>query len=444
MKDCAPIVEKFRELMLEAENHIWNNPETGFKEFQTSKYMEEKFEAMGYELTRAGNIPGFYTVVDTGKPGPTVLVLAEMDSVICESHPNANKKTGAVHACGHHAQCAAMLGVAGALKDPIVLDKLCGRIKLCLVPAEELLELEYRSELAKKGIIKFYGGKPEFLARGYFDDCDLAFMVHVGGEEFFFLNGGSIGNVAKKIIYKGVASHAGSSPSKGANALYAATTGLAAANAVRETFTEPEMIRWHPIMTEGGQMVNAIPDKVVLEGQIRGKTFEAIEKANKKINRALTGAALSLGCNIEIIDTPGYAPHKNDLNFMKLSEKAAERAIPHRTYYTGLGYSAGSSDMGDLSCVMPIIHPYSCRYVGKGHGKDYQIVDHEGATVDSAKFQIGLLLCLLENDAEEAKKIIEKFEPRFASIKEYIDYLTSIGTSGDRITYSDDEAKVTL
>ena len=98
--------------------------------------MEEAFEKLGYDIVRAGDIPGFYTVLDTGREGPEVLVLSELDSLICADHPDADPETGAVHCCGHHAQCAALVGLAAALKEPGVLDSLSGRIRLCAVPAE--------------------------------------------------------------------------------------------------------------------------------------------------------------------------------------------------------------------------------------------------------------------------------------------------------------------
>ena len=154
MKRLIEAADKHRDLILSAERHIWQNPETGYKEWKTSKYLEEKFESLGYTLTRAGNIPGFITELDTGIPGPTLLILGELDSLICPNHPEADKETGAVHCCGHNAQCAALLGVAAALKEPGILDKFCGKIKLCAVPAEELLEIEFRSELRKNGKIK--------------------------------------------------------------------------------------------------------------------------------------------------------------------------------------------------------------------------------------------------------------------------------------------------
>ena len=170
-------VDKYRDLILEAERHIWKTPETGYKEYKTSAYMAEQFEKLGYKLTYAEGITGFYTVIDTGREGPEVLILGELDSIICPSHPDADPVTGAVHSCGHNAQCAALLGIAAALTEKELLDTLSGKIRLCAVPAEELLEIEYRTELKNKGIIKYFGGKSEFLHRGYFDGVDVAFTV---------------------------------------------------------------------------------------------------------------------------------------------------------------------------------------------------------------------------------------------------------------------------
>ena len=92
-------VDKHRNLILSAERHIWANPEIGYKEWKTSAYLEERFEKLGYKLTRAGNIPGFYADLDTGMPGPKILIFGELDSLICKDHPDADPKTGAVHAC---------------------------------------------------------------------------------------------------------------------------------------------------------------------------------------------------------------------------------------------------------------------------------------------------------------------------------------------------------
>ena len=79
MHKLVSAVEKHRERIENAYEFFWKNPETGYKEWKGHKYLADEFRALGYELAEAGNIPGFYTDVVTGRPGPTVLVIGEMD-----------------------------------------------------------------------------------------------------------------------------------------------------------------------------------------------------------------------------------------------------------------------------------------------------------------------------------------------------------------------------
>lgn len=437
MKRLVNAVDKHKKLILDAERFIWENPETGYKEVKTTAYLAEKYRDLGYSLEMPNDITGFVTEIDTGTEGPTVLILGELDSIICHGHPESDRETGAVHSCGHNAQSATLLGIAAALKEDGVLDGLCGKIRLCAVPAEELLEIEYRKELKKQGKIKYFGGKSEFLSRGYFDGVDIAFMVHTS-QGAFSANTGSVGCIAKSIIYKGKAAHAGGAPWSGINAIYAANCGINAVNALRETFNESDIIRFHPIVTHGGSMVNAIPEEARLESYVRGKTFDAIVKENKKINRALTGAALSMGANIEIIDIPGYAPLVNSPDMVKLAEDALKLALPDEEFHINNRYSSGSTDMGDLSCIMPVVHPYAPGAEGTSHGNDYYITDPERACIKNAKWQLAMVKLLLENGAERAKQIIADFKPMFASKEEYLSYVDSLSASGDRIVYKED------
>ncbi len=437
MQTIIRSVDKHRDLILGAERYIWANPETGYKEFKTSQYMEEQFEALGYELVKPEGLTGFCTQIDTGREGPTLLILGELDSIICPTHKEANPETGAVHSCGHNIQCAALLGVAAALREPGMLDGLSGKIRLCAVPAEELLEIEYRSELKASGKIKYFGGKSEFLSRGLFDGVDLAFMVHAT-TDCFSVRGGSIGCIAKKIIYRGKAAHAGGAPWDGCNALYAATCGLNAINAIRETFQDSNLIRVHPIVTHGGDMVNAIPETVSMESYVRGRTFDAIVDANKRVNRALTGAALSLGANVEIVDIPGYAPLENDKTMLHLAEEAFRMLDTTSPFGYTEQLDTGSTDIGDLSRVMPVLHAFAPGATGKPHGNDYVITDPESACVKNAKWQLTMVKLLLGNGAERAKAIVDAYEPQFATKEEYLSYVDALNRSGERIFYHED------
>lgn len=435
MNTIAQTVEKYRTLILEAEKYVWENPETGYKEIKTSAYLAMQFEKLGYTLVYADGITGFYTQVDTGREGPTLLILGELDSVICPSHKDADKQTGAVHACGHNVQCAALLGVAAALKEEKILSKLCGKIRLCAVPAEELLEMEYRTKLMQEGKIKYFGGKCEFLSRGYFDGVDLAFMVHTSTKSFAML--GAVGIIAKTITYKGAAAHAGGAPWDGKNALYAANNGLSAVNALRETFQEKDLMRWHPIITRGGDMVNAIPETATIESYVRGLSLDAMKRENKKIDRALIGAALSFDMNVEIVDEPGYAPLRNDTKMLEIAKEAYEE-LTGETFEIEQTYSTGSTDMGDLSAIMPAMHPYIGGVQGNAHGKNYEIVDKEKACITNVKWQVYTLTKLLENGAVRAKEIVENYQPLFASKQAFLVYQNSIKRTGDRIEYRED------
>lgn len=443
MQKLFEATEESRDLILEAEKHIWNNPETGYREHKTSEYLAEKFSSLGYEVKTADGIPGFYADFDSGREGAFLLITAELDSVLCPEHPESDKATGAVHACGHNAQCASLLGVAAAIAKTHG-DGFCGKIRFCAVPAEELIELEYRKELVQRGVIEHLCGKREFLSRGYFDGIDLAFMVHITQGGYFAANDGAVGCIAKNITYHGKASHAGGNPEDGINALYAANCGINAANALRETFKERDIIRFHPIITSGGAAVNAIPETVKIESYVRGKSFGAIAEANAKINRALAGGALSLGANVEICDVMGYAPLTNDSTMTEVARDALKLARPNDTLYYSQSTTSGSTDMGDLSCIMPVVHPYAPGAVGTSHGRDYKISDPVLACVENAKWQVATAKLLLENGSAMAKKITAGYKPAFASAKEYLAYAKKLESSGERIEYAGDKAIIKI
>lgn len=441
MKKVFDIVDKYEKVILDAERWLWQNPETGYKEFKTNKYMAEAFEKMGYKLTYAENITGFYTVVDTGKPGPTVLVLAELDSLINFNHPECDKQTGAVHNCGHHVQCAVMLGVAAALKHKEILDDLYGKIKLCVVPAEEGIEAAFRKDLVKQGIIKFTSGKPEFISRRYFDDVDIAFMTHMSPKQDGFnllLTKGHNGVIRKLINVKGKAAHAGGHPEDGINALNAANLALLAVNSLRETFVEKDYVRFHSIITKGGDAVNAVPDNVQIEAYVRAANPFALKKVNNEINRAISATVAAIGATAHILDLPGSEPLIEDANLREIALDVFEKIVGKDKckYYDD--WLASSTDMGDISTLFPSIHMYTNGAVGASHGKDYYIVDHYNACVNGVKAEVGLIYALLSNKAEKAKKVIANFKPLFASIDEYLAHKNSLALDKDTVIFNDD------
>ena len=99
----------------------------------------------------------------------------------------------------------------------------------------------------------------------------------------------------------------------------------------------------------------------------------------------------------------------------------------------------GSTDMGDLSSIMPVVHPYAGGATGTGHGNDYYITDPVAACVGSAKMQLGMLMILLSDGAKRAKEIIANYKAPFPSKEAYLAYMDSLNTTGDRIEYVGEE-----
>ena len=432
-------VEGYQDTILAAERHIWANPESGYREWKTHAYMKEKFEELGYTVTEAGNIPGFWTDIDTGRPGPRIAVFGEMDSLIIPSHPECDPETGAVHACGHHCQCAALLGVAAALKAPGALDNLSGSIRLIAVPAEELIEINFRKQLKEQGVIRYLGGKQEFMYRGALDGVDISFMVHTSLNNVFNCNAGSNGCLIKEAVFTGKSAHAGGSPQNGKNALYAANCAMQAANALRETFMDNDHIRFHPIITNGGDAVNAIPDRVTVESYIRGASMEALAKENKKVNRAFAGAAASMGCGLQLWDQHGYAPRLYDPVFKELCRQSGLDILPPEQVVFNDVWSGGCSDMGDVSCVMPAIHPQMGGANGTAHTSNYSVVDPVLACVGSAKVQCAMLERLLGDEAAGAKNILSNIKTPYPTIPEYLATIDKLCIDKQAVTYNEDD-----
>jgi amidohydrolase len=424
--DC---IESRKEEIIHLAREIYENPETGFKEFKTAKLVSDKFNELGLEFTALKDIPGVKATIDTGKAGPGLAIFGELDSVICSQHPHANKETGAAHACGHNAQIAAMIGSIIGLLDSGILKELSGKIHFMAVPAEECIELAYREELREKGVLRYLIGKPELLHRGLFDDVDICISIHsIAGNKKFSLNNSANGCILKQISFFGKAAHAGGEPHKGINALYAANLGLMAINSLRETFLEKEYIRVHPIITKGGDIVSAIPDDVRVETYVRGKTMEGILEANKKVTRALAGGAIAMGAKVEIKDIPGFYPLTVDKNLKEISREVMTDIV-NNDDIVEFDHTTASSDIGDLSSIMPVIQPYLGGVEGGLHSIDFRITDEEIAYVLGAKYLALTAVRLLKNDASEARKVIKEYNPVFKCKEEYFTFMDSLFSS---------------
>ena len=430
------VIEENKQKILDAETYIWEHPELGYREWNTTRYIKEHMEALGLEVHECGDIPGLWVDIDLEGEGPRLAVFAEMDGLYIPEHPDADPETGAVHACAHHCQCAAMIGLAAALTAEGARDGLAGSVRLFAVPAEEALNGEFSSRMRAQGKIHFDGGKQEFLYRGYLSDVDMAMMVHTCFEGIM-CNVGSNGFISKKMTFVGKASH-GASPERGLNALYAATNALAAANSIRELFGGDRNFRFHPIITKGGDAVNVIPSEVVVESMTRSSDMKQIIAANEKINRAFAASAAALGCKLIIEDKHGACPRYDDANMINAVYEAGKLLMPEDMLKMDGAWAAGCTDMGDISAVLPSVHAHIGAGPLAGHTASYRVVDHETATVTNAKLQAGIIVYLFSNGAEQAKKVISEAKLQYASFDEYFADMEKISFSGDSVFYNED------
>ena len=409
-------IDRQSEKIVAVGDTIRKNPELGFKEFKTSRLVEDTMREIGLQPKGGLAITGVRGEARGKKDGPTFALLGELDALVVAGHPVADPQTGAAHACGHNAQVASMLGAAMGLVGAKAFEHLAGRVVFFAVPAEEYGDVAWRVEQARAGKLEFLGGKPELLRLGHFDDVDMAMMIHLTPQREYKKAGLAASNngcIVKTVRYMGRASHAGGAPHMGINALYAAHIGLAAINAIRETFKDEDSIRVHPIITHGGSQVNVIPADVRIETYVRGKSVEAILDANVRVDRALKAGALALGAQVEIETLPGYLPLFNHDGMGKYFVANASARLGAENV-TQMGHRSGSTDMGDISHVMPTLHPYIAGSSGSGHGADYTITDPRLAYIENAKQLALMAVDMLWDDAQSAREIIGAFKPRLS------------------------------
>jgi amidohydrolase len=406
---------------------ILSSPEPGFRELKTSQLVAGKFAELGIPFRAGLALTGVRAELIGGSAGPTMALLGELDSLIVNEHPYADPQTGAAHACGHHCQIGMLFGATIGLMHPDVLSALSGRLVLMAVPAEEYIEIEYRDSLRREGKLEFLGGKPELIKLGEFDDVNLAMMMHTTSnpeEKQLCLSGTNNGTVAKKIQFIGRGSHAGGAPHLGINALNAATLALSAIHYNRETFRDEDTIRVHPIITKGGEAVSAVPADVRMETFVRGRTVEAILDANKKVDRALKAGAMAVGAKVNIQTIPGYLPLTQDKSMAEVFESNAVNLVGKENV-GHVSHRTGSTDMGDVSHLMPSIHPYVGGATGLGHGANYVVQDYQLAVITAAKAMAATVVDLLADGATRAGKIIGDHRPEMTR-QEYLKFMRNL------------------
>ncbi len=405
---------------------INDEPELGFKEVKTAAKVAAFMRDLGLEPQTGLAINGVKARAKSGKPGPTAAVLGELDAVGCPTNPKADPATGAAHACGHNMQISTMLGAACGIMKSGILEELAGDVVFFAVPAEEYIELAYRKKLVEAGKIHFLSGKGELIYEGAFDDIDMAMQMHSDKNmptATVSIGETSNGFVGKTVQYVGKTAHAADAPHEAINALNAACLGLMSINALRETFREQDVVRVHPIITKGGDFVNSVPSDVRLELYVRAKTMEAIDKTHTRVDAALKAGGDAVGAKTLIETLPGMFPLSCNKRMNELFAANAKLANPE-VEIRDAGHFNASTDMGDVSHLMPVIHPFIGGTDGLLHAPEFHMVDFNAAVLLPAKAFAMMLVDLLYDDAKEARGILADFKPLLTKA-EYIAKLES-------------------
>jgi amidohydrolase len=423
-KKVCQQIDQHREDMIRVAKTMLGHPELGYREIKTAAMVREVLKGLNLPVREGLAVTGVEGSLSGKEAGPTVVVMGELDSVMGRESPLADPVTGAAHLCGHHIQVASMLGAAMGLVGAGVGPYLSGQVKFLGCPAEEYLEIEYRLGLMGEGKISFLGGKQELIKLGYFDDVDAAMMVHAFAdmpEPGFLMNATGNGFMAKFIRYEGKPSHAGAAPHRGINALNAACIGIMAVHAQRETFQDDDAIRVHPIITKGGDVVNVVPSDVRLETYVRGKNLEAILDASAKVDRAFKAGGDAVGAATQITNIPGYLPIFQDRNLTEIAGKNGRALLGERGALEA-GFMGGSFDVGDLSHLIPVIHPFVTGTQGHLHTAEFHVTDYEAAVVLPAKLMAMCVIDLLADGGGEAWRVKKEFKPRLTK-QQYLDLM---------------------
>lgn len=425
-RNAYSAIDKYAPQIEEFVRDIGKHAELGFFETRTAARTSEFMKSLGLPVEEGIALTGVEGCLDTGRPGPTLAVMGELDSVVCFDAEDADSSTGAAHQCGHHVQLGFLLATAAGLAKSGIARELSGKIIFMAVPAEEYIQIERRLKLKEEGKIHFIGGKAELVRLGRFDNVDMSMMIHASSNRpgpFVDMSQTSNGFVGLTVRYIGKQAHAAASPESGVNALNAAMLGISAVNALRETFRDEDHVRVHFIITKGGDLVNCVPDDVRLEAYVRASTVLAIEQTLEKVLRAFRAGGDAVGAKTEIKVLPGMFPLSGDKAMYDLFYESSREFVPAGNFADG-GHMAGSTDMGDITQIMPGIQPFTGGMDGVLHSAEARVADYGAAISIPAKAMTATIIDLLADDAAEAKKIIASFKPNMTK-DEYLKKLNS-------------------
>ena len=319
-------IDARRDELIRFADTIHANPEIAFKEFESAALLSRTLEENGFTVERGvADLETAFVATLQGQEGsPTVAFLAEYDAL-----------PGLGHACGHNLIGTAAVGAGLAMKT--VLPELAGTIQVIGTPAEE-----------------GGGGKVYMVDAGVFDGVDAVLIVHPSGKNE--TGGTSLASYKISIEFFGKAAHAASRPDEGINALDAIIQTYNGINALRQHLRDDARI--HGIITHGGDAANIVPDHTSADFIIRAADTPYATEVLDKVRACAEGAALATGARLEFKQSgPRYDARMPNPKLIELFAENMNALGQNMELATG-NERMGSSDIGNVSQVVPTIHPY--------------------------------------------------------------------------------------
>lgn len=344
-------VDAVSERLYEMSDWMYRHPEIGHQEKEAAKLLAGELERHGFAVTAPyATMETAFKAVYRGGDGPTIAIVAEYDAL-----------PGLGHGCGHNIIGTSAVGAAIGLKEG--WSDFPGTLIVFGAPAEE-------------GAVDNAGGKVILVENGAFEGVDAAMLVHPSNRSA--LGGTSNAREAMEITFKGRPAHAAGAPHEGINALDAAIQTFNGFNALRE-HVKPD-VRIHGIIKEGGIAPNIVPERAVIRMYVRSAEAAYLAEVVEKVKNCARAGALATGATVEFRRTANT--YKNMINNCTMScvFKRNLEALGEVVFPSGVG--AGSTDMANVSHVVPAIHPYigisSQKVVGHSQGMADATITEEG------------------------------------------------------------------
>ena len=337
-------VDSIADEITEVSLYLHGHPELSMQEVESAALLADALDRHGWDVRRGvGGLPTAF-LGSSGAGSPTVALLCEYDAL-----------PGVGHGCGHNLIAAG--GLAAALALRAGAPELPGRVLCIGTPGEE------------QG-----GGKIELLRAGVFDEVDAALMFHPSSTTVGYRHATACCPIFFE--FHGVSAHAAGSPTQARSALAAVIQLFVGVDSLRQFI--PETSRIHGIISHGGQIANVIPDYTRAEFRVRALTTESVEELVERVLAVAEAAAQATGTTVTVTREATYSERKNN-------HLLAGRVVGH---LARLGVEAqepvlrggtGSSDIGNVSLVLPAIHPYLKVAPDGTPGHSLQMADAAGS-----------------------------------------------------------------